>query len=89
MVQKGSECQDQGVLNPRDFKQVSNVNTRIDMQRKLSHDYVYNLVELGYLILFLIYCVWLLLKVPLKSLENFYSLNQPNQLHYFMTQHST
>ena len=48
MVQKGINGHDQVVLNQRDLKRVSNVKTRVDKQRRLSHDDVYNLVERGY-----------------------------------------
>ena len=48
MVLQNIENQDHGILNPRNMKQVSNVKAQVDMKRKLSHDDVYNIIELGY-----------------------------------------
>ena len=47
MVVKSISGHDQGILNPRDL-QVSNIKKRVDKANRLSHDDLYNLVELTY-----------------------------------------
>ena len=46
LVVKPVQGVDQGVLNPRNLKQVSNAKERIDKQNRLSQDDVYNLLEI-------------------------------------------
>ena len=38
----------QGILNPRNIKQVQNAKAKVDSERRLSNDDVYNLLELAY-----------------------------------------
>ena len=47
MVVKSISGQDQGILNPRDLQQVSNIKKLVDKANRLSHDDLYNLVELS------------------------------------------
>ena len=48
MVVKSMSGEDQPILNPRDLQQVSNIKKRVDKANRLSHDDLYNLVELSY-----------------------------------------
>ena len=48
MVVKSISGQDEGILNPRDLQQVSNIKKRVDKANRLSHDDLYNSVELSY-----------------------------------------
>ena len=48
MVVKSMSGEDQRILNPRDLQQVSNIKKRVDKANRLSHDDLYNLVELSY-----------------------------------------